>query len=167
LDPQSAETTRSLVRQYDETGRCRVEERSVFDLDPLTFGTFDLVYSWGVLHHTGNLRLALLKAADMVDKSGRLVFALYRRTWMCPFWRIEKRWYSKTSPERQRLAQELYIRWFRFVGGRYFDVDRYIAEYGQTRGMDFYHDIHDWLGGYPYESVLPKQVDELVSFCML
>ena len=31
----------------------------------------------------------------------------------------------------------------------------YVREYGSDRGMDFNHDVHDWLGGYPYESVDP------------
>ena len=28
----------------------------------------------------------------------------------------------------------------------------------QQRGMDRVHDIHDWLGGYPYESASPEEI---------
>ena len=42
------------------------------------------------------------------------------------------------------------------------DFDSYVANYGQIRGMDFYHDVHDWLGGWPYESISPEEVNRLM-----
>lgn len=167
LDPQSVATTRSVLRDYIAHGRVDVQQMSVLDLKPDVWGQFEIVYSWGVLHHTGNLELALRKAAALVKEGGHFVCALYRKTWMCPFWKIEKRWYSKASPHAQEKARRLYLRWFRLVGGRFFDVDLYIAEYRRNRGMDFIHDVHDWLGGYPYESILPDDVDLLMQKCGL
>ena len=35
----------------------------------------------------------------------------------------------------------------------------YVAYYKSSRGMSFYHDIHDWLGGYPYETALAPEVE--------
>jgi 2-polyprenyl-6-hydroxyphenyl methylase/3-demethylubiquinone-9 3-methyltransferase len=40
--------------------------------------------------------------------------------------------------------------------------DSYVVNYRQSRGMDFYHDVHDWLGGWPYESISPDEVDRLM-----
>ena len=54
----------------------------MFDLDPKRLGTFDIVYSWGVLHHTGTGSLweAADKAIAMVAPGGLLAIALYHRT---------------------------------------------------------------------------------------
>jgi 2-polyprenyl-3-methyl-5-hydroxy-6-metoxy-1,4-benzoquinol methylase len=164
LDPNSVATTQRTLSAFSPGGPFQTRLVSVFDLDEARVGgRFDIVYSWGVLHHTGDMKLALAKAAGMVAPGGVFAFALYRKTWACPFWKLEKRWYSRTTKDRQQMARRLYERWFRFVGRRYYDVDAYIANYSATRGMDFQTDIHDWLGGYPYESALPAEVDALLT----
>lgn len=159
IDPDAVATTRRLLRQWADQFPFEVSQVSALDLTPEGWGRFDVVYSWGALHHTGRLAQALQQAAAMVTDGGSFAFALYRRTWMCPLWRIEKRWYSRASPAAQERARRVYARLFRFLGRRRFDVDKYIDEYWKNRGMDFYHDMHDWLGGYPYESILPDEVE--------
>ena len=43
-------------------------------------------------------------------------------------------------------------------------LKRYVANYPlNNRGMDFGHDLHDWLGGYPYESISSKDVHRLME----
>lgn len=163
IDPISAATTRALLERYAPTGAWRVENASVFELNLGAWGTFDAVYSWGVLHHTGDLLNALRSAAAMVSIGGRFVFALYRRTWLDWFWRREKRWYASASSETQRRARAVYVALLRFrlwATGRSFR--RYVDEYRTKRGMDFYHDVHDWMGGWPYESIEPDEVDMLM-----
>ena len=49
-------------------------------------GTFDVVYSWGVLHHTGNMWHALESTLPSVALNGRFFFALY--SWH-PGWHSE------------------------------------------------------------------------------
>jgi len=133
---------------------------SVFDLDATRQGTFDIVYSWGVLHHTGNMWEAVAKAASMVASNGLLAIALYRKTRMDPFWKIEKRLYAHAPKTYQALVRACYIATFRLaklVKGSSFR--EHVANYKSSRGMDFYHDVHDWLGGYPYETTLAPEVD--------
>lgn len=92
-------TARVILARHAPAGSVyRVEESSVFDLRAEALGVFDLVYSWGVLHHTGDMMRAIACAARLVAPKGRLVLALYRRVWMDPFWRWEKRWYAHASP---------------------------------------------------------------------
>ena len=158
IDPDSVDTTRTLLSSAAPNARFRVEEASVFELTPARLGAFDVVYSWGVLHHTGDLNRAIRTAAALVEAKGRFAFALYRRTWTCPLWRWEKRWYSATSPKAQKVAQALYIAMYRLA--RLSVPTTTVA--GQKRGMDFVHDVHDWLGGYPYESIDPQTVDDLM-----
>jgi 2-polyprenyl-3-methyl-5-hydroxy-6-metoxy-1,4-benzoquinol methylase len=164
LDPRSAKTARMLLAKYAPNAPYRVEESSVFDLNPDILGRFDIVYSWGVLHHTGDMDLALRRATAMLNERGEFLFALYRRTLICPFWRVEKRWYSRASRSSQRLTRQAYLALFvlgLWATGR--GYAKYKADYHKARGMDPYHDLHDWLGGYPYESISKKAIDHLMS----
>lgn len=164
IDPQSVSTSNKLLQHHAAGSNFRVFEKSVFDLYPEDLGFFDLVYSWGVLHHTGDMYRAIRRAARMVCPGGEFAFALYHRTWLCPVWRAEKKWYSKASKTGQSKARLIYIAlqvlrlWAK--GRNYRD---FIDDYGRNRGMSYYNDVHDWLGGYPYESVLPDDVDQIMN----
>lgn len=163
IDEKSVATTRGVLRQHAPLGRYAVECVSVFDLDPEIHGQFDMVYSWGVLHHTGDLDRALRCASHMVAPGGLFIFALYRKTLMCTFWKIEKRWYAHAKPATQKFARILYLSLYRaglWLRGRQFKD--HVNSY-KTRGMDFYHDVHDWLGGYPYESISPREVSDKMT----
>jgi SAM-dependent methyltransferase len=162
IDPDAVATTRLMLEAHAAGRPWKVLERSVFDLDPTSMGKFDVVYSWGVLHHTGDMYRAIRTAAALVAPEGQFIFALYRRTYMCWFWKIEKRWYASASSRAQGAARSVYIalRRLRKAGnfGSYVENYRFV-----NRGMDFYHDVHDWLGGWPYESISPVQVSRLMQ----
>jgi len=141
-----------------------VEQGSILDPGYVRkLGKFDIVYSWGVLHHTGEMHQALRAAASMVAPAGLFAFALYHRTLMCGFWRREKRWYAGASPDAQRRARAVYVTLLRiaFLLTRR-DFQFYVENYQSSRGMDFAHDVHDWMGGYPYESILAPEVEALL-----
>ena len=159
IDPVSVETTKAVLSSRDLSVPWRAEQISVFDLDPARLGTFDVVYSWGVLHHTGHLQQAIERAAAMVAPGGLLALALYRRTRADWFWVREKKWYASASPRTQKSAQACYRAIHRLgcaVTGR--DYRAIVASYRSARGMDYRHDVHDWMGGYPYESVLAPEL---------
>lgn len=164
IDSDSVTTTRAVLEHHFPEGNFTVERRSVFDLEPREMGRFEVVYSWGVLHHTGNLYRAVQCAASLVAESGIFAFALYRKTWMCWFWKAEKRWYAHTLPNLQSRARSLYIVAYKIgllLTGRNFDA--FVQEYHRNRGMNFYHDVHDWMGGWPYESISPEKVRQLMQ----
>lgn len=163
IDKDSVETTRTLLSRFALGKNWDAERASVFDLTPKRMGEFDIVYSWGVLHHTGDLDRAIRSAACLVRDDGLFIFALYRRVLTDRLWRIEKRWYAQTSPATQARARAAYKALFRIglrLTGRSFDA--YVAGYRGNRGMDFDHDVHDWMGGWPYESISPEEVDALM-----
>lgn len=163
IDPDSVETTQKVLRCHAPNESWRVLKVSVFDMDRKELGEFDVVYSWGVLHHTGNLQRALALAGGMVRSGGQLGIALYRRTLFCWFWKLEKRWYAHGSPRAQKAARAAYLMLFRLTFPlRFRSYKRHVAEYQARRGMDFVHDIHDWMGGWPYESISSRQVDRLM-----
>ncbi len=157
LDPESVRTAREVLTRHAGKAKWAVKEVSVFDLESPETGKFDIVYSWGVLHHTGDMDSAIRATANRVAPGGLFAIALYRRTWLDGFWRREKRWYANASPWQQNWARLLFDGMFRAVKmltGKNPAADR---------GMDYWHDVHDWLGGYPYESILAPEVEELMQ----
>ena len=153
IDPDSVAATQATLSKYAPLCRKIVNVRSVFDFENHAPGTFDVVYSWGVLHHTGDMWRAIRTAASLVKPQGYFAIAIYRRTPLCGFWRWEKTVYSKAPKWLQALIRAVYksalaVREVRH--GR--TLSKYVREYHSSRGMDCAHDIHDWLGGYPYES---------------
>jgi SAM-dependent methyltransferase len=165
IDPDSVATSRKMLEANAPGQHWRVAEKSVFDLSPAAFGMFDVVYSWGVLHHTGDMYRALRTAAALVAPGGEFAFALYRHTRMCWFWKLEKRWYASAGRRGQAVARRTYVSLFR-IG--YTLLNRksfaaYVSGYTSSRGMDFQHDVHDWMGGWPYESISAAQVEQLMQ----
>lgn len=160
FDPQSVEASTATLTRFAAGRSWTVERKSVLELSPATQGRYDVVYSWGVLHHTGAMHDALRAAASLVDPGGVFAFALYRRTLLCPLWKIEKRWYANASSTAQTYARRFLIGLKRAVfalAGR--DFDAYVEGYKARRGMLFEQDMHDWMGGWPYESISPMEVD--------
>ena len=157
LDPDSVATARLLLTRYAPCEAWTLEQRSVFDSPGLD--RFDIVYSWGVLHHTGEMARAIRMAVDRVRPGGLLCLALYRRTPMCSLWRAEK-WVYTSGPRWLRRGLELgyvagFKAWFAVTGRSHRD---YVAHYVQHRGMEWMTDVRDWLGGYPYESISEADV---------
>jgi len=165
IDPNSVATARKILTERDPSTPWQIENISVFDLTPERFGTFDIVYSWGVLHHTGDMWLAVSKAAELVAPGGLLALAFYRETYLDPLWKREKRLYTSAPQSIQNLIKSGYISAFRVARAvtRQGPFSDYIANYTSRRGMDFDHDVHDWLGGYPYESALAPEVDRRLA----
>ena len=162
LDPQSVATTRKTLSRYAPGGNWDVQNISVFNLNSDKQGVFDVVYSWGVLHHTGAMYQAITKASTMVAPGGMISLALYGKTPFCGMWRVEKRIYSKSPKWVQKVIEAFYIMLVRVrlaLKGESLKQRR--EKYWKQRGMDTYHDMRDWLGGYPYESISP---DEAMSF---
>ena len=160
-DVQSVECTTALrARFFADDANWIVERGSVLDGDYLAkLGRFDVVYSWGVLHHTGAMHEAIKNASRLVAPGGLFVVALYRKTRLCWFWTLEKRWYCKASTRAQAVARGAYVALMRLAFtllGR--DFNAHVANYRSKRGMNYIHDVHDWLGGYPYESIRPADV---------
>jgi SAM-dependent methyltransferase len=119
---------------------------------------FDVVHSWGVLHHTGDMRTAIANAARLVRPGGHFVIAIYNRHWSSPSWRVIKKLYCYAPRPLQKLmVGTLYpVIWLAklLVTGK--------NPKDKERGMDFYYDVVDWVGGYPYEYA---SSEELAAMC--
>lgn len=164
LDPESVETTRAVLDRFASGMPWEACEQSVLDLDPGVLGRFDIVHSWGALHHTGALWRAIDGCLPLVGDGGLLVLALYRRTPACSFWRAEKRFYSR-APSLLRVVIRGFYKFVFGVGliatGR--NPAIYVRDFERNRGMAWTTDVDDWLGGYPYESVTPEEVQRYLG----
>ena len=161
FDPDSVASTQSLRDKYfpGDDG-WTVERGSILDASfTQRLGTFDIVYSWGVLHHTGAMWKALECATTLVAPGGTLAIALYRKTPLCGAWRVEKRLYATAPSAVQTVVRGAYKTAYLagiLATGRNPSV--YVRNYKSARGMNWHRDVHDWLGGYPYESANPAEV---------
>jgi SAM-dependent methyltransferase len=168
VDPDSVEACRALRRSVGDPESWEVFEGSILDsafIARLPRG--DVVYSWGVLHHTGDMYTALRNAAGLVAPGGLLCIAIYNRVigrfldsqrW----WKIKRR-YNRSPRAVQRAMEFVYLGYWaaRQLYARKNPVRIAVAE-KQKRGMALITDVIDWLGGYPYEYAT---ADEIVSFC--
>lgn len=164
IDPASVETARAVLSQLAPKERWQCAQYSILDLSPATLGQFDIVYSWGVLHHTGDMWRAVEKAASFVAPDGTLVVALYRKTPSCGMWKVLKRIYSRAPRWVQLPARTLYCATFLTATALHgTNPLSYIRNYSSDRGMSLWHDAHDWLGGYPYDSAAPNEVNRALG----
>lgn len=163
FDPESVACTHELRRRYAaeshaplESTHWQVDEASVLDADYLqSLGQFDVVYSWGVLHHTGEQWRAIDLVSQRVRDGGLLFIAIYNDQGdISRWWLLVKRLYNSHALARWLLTL-FYTPYF--IGVRW--AYRKIKGLGDVqRGMTLWFDMIDWLGGYPFEVAKPEQV---------
>tara|TARA_E500000331_G_scaffold355996_1_gene412995 strand:- start:217 stop:1053 length:837 start_codon:yes stop_codon:yes gene_type:complete len=159
FDPESVNCTNNLLRSrnFDEKNY-KCTEGNILDEDFIkTLGKYDFVYSWGVLHHTGDLYQALSNASLLAENNGLIFLSLYQKTIFDPLWRIEKKFFSSSSKNIQLVICKIWIILLKSLytlKGKSFK--KIVANYFMKRGMNFYNDLYDWLGGYPYEGIDTK-----------
>lgn len=117
---------------------------------------YDIVHSWGVLHHTGAMYAAIANAASLVRANGYFILAIYNRHWTSPIWKAIKRTYCRSPRPVQQFLVRLLLP---VIGLAKIAVTRKVS-LSPERGMDFFHDVIDWVGGYPYEYA---NADEITS----
>lgn len=164
-DPSSVGCTRELRRRYfPEDPDWLVAQGSALDPAYLaSLGRYDVVYSWGVLHHTGDMWKGLELAGTAVAPEGRLFVAIYndQGAWSRRWARI-KRFYC-SGPVGKFLVSGAFIPYWilRQLAADVFwrrNPFAYYRSYGTQRGMSVWHDWHDWLGGYPFEVAKPEAI---------
>lgn len=165
-DPHSVACTAELRRRFfgDDDRDWTVEEASVLDTAKMqSFGRFDVVYSWGVLHHTGRMWEALANVAPLVAPGGLLFIAIYNDQG-----KVSRRWVRvKRAYCRLPAGLKFLVLWpaFAHLWWRRLLKDvllgrpgRSWREYRQLRGMSAWADVVDWVGGYPFEVAKPEQI---------
>ena len=171
FDADSVAATAALRERYAPAGAdWSVERGDVLDgalVDRL--GAFDVVYAWGMVHHTGAMWHALANASALVAPGGVLFTSVYNDQGMrSDVWRAVKRGYNRLPrPLRPAYAagailpSELVLGLRAAVTG---ELAAYVRSWRASgaRGMTRWHGIVDWVGGYPFEVARPGAV---VDFC--
>jgi 2-polyprenyl-3-methyl-5-hydroxy-6-metoxy-1,4-benzoquinol methylase len=158
-DPQSVACTKELKLKYFPDDRYWVvEEGSVLDVQYLdNLGSFDFVYSWGVLHHTGAMWQAMENVSTLAKRGGRLFLSIYNdQRWISSYWKFIKSIYHRNFAWRLLVIclHMPYLYCFRRMYRRLTKGTKL------DRGMSLWHDMLDWLGGWPFEVAKPEEVFE-------
>lgn len=164
-DPQSVACTNELKERYfPNDASWIIEQGSALDVTYLAaLGQYDVVYSWGVLHHTGSMWKALENIVPLVKRDGQLYIAIYnKQQFMSAYWSFVKNIYNQLWPVfRHVLITSFYL---------FFICELFIADLVRRRnpslryrgkgrrGMSIYYDVIDWIGGWPFEVAAPEEV---------
>jgi 2-polyprenyl-3-methyl-5-hydroxy-6-metoxy-1,4-benzoquinol methylase len=169
-DPKSVACTMDLKQRYfPEDSQWTIEEGSALDRDYLSrLGQFDVVHSWGVLHHTGAMWEALSNLVPLVAEKGRLFIAIYNdQGGWSRRWKVLKRIYNMLprflkSPYAMMVMgpRELKFLTLASFKGKPWMYFNNIINYSKCsmRGMSYWHDYIDWIGGYPFEVAKPGEI---------
>jgi len=169
IDPFSVACCEYLHEKAGGPANWEARQGSVLDLNFLAgLGRFDIVYSWGVLHHTGRMWDAIRNTARLVKEGGLYYIAIYNKVETgrtSEFWLKVKKLYNRSSDAGKRGLEFLYMALF-FLRrlARFQNPISEIMNYRAThRGMSWKIDITDWLGGYPYEYASAEEVFHFVK----
>jgi len=173
VDPFSVECCRRLYEKAGSPDNWEIRQGSVLDSTFLeALGKFDVVYSWGVLHHTGKMWEAVKNAANMVRPGGLFYIALYNRILLRnnatspvhEFWlRIKRLYNNHPAVARYILVPLAMSAYLAIVVARGENPVTHVKNYKSHRGMSWKTDATDWLGGYPYEFATVEEVFKFVK----
>jgi 2-polyprenyl-6-hydroxyphenyl methylase/3-demethylubiquinone-9 3-methyltransferase len=167
FDADSVSASRKLWRLAGEPDNWQIERGSVLDERYLrSLGEFDVVYSWGVLHHTGAMWKAVELASVPMRSDGCFYIALYSKD----IYRDWERWVEiKRAYHHSGRLRRLWMEWcyawdttIRRDLWRLRNPLRTIRRFKRMRGMSYWVTIRDWVGGWPTEFAGDQ---ETVDFC--
>ncbi len=168
VDPQSVQCCESLRRLAGAPENWIVTSGSVLDREFMNrLDLFDIVYSWGVLHHTGKMWEAIENAAKKTSAEGYLYIALYNKlltrnndqSRIHDFWIRVKKLYNGAPAVGKYILEPLAMSaYIAMVTARGENPISHIRNYKSHRGMSWKTDAVDWLGGWPYEFATVEEV---------
>jgi len=168
LDPLCVQCCTVLREHADSPSNWDIRQGSILD-DAFvsSMGSFDIVYSWGVLHHTGRMWDAIAQCARLVRPGGYFYIALYNKilrrddkpAWVHTFWTAVKKLHN-AHPMIGAYVLELpaLAAYLGIVMLRGENPVTHVRNYKSHRGMSWRTDATDWLGGYPYEYATVEEV---------
>lgn len=168
IDPFSIQCCQHMHEKAQRPANWKIFQGSVLDQPFLSqFKDFDIVYSWGVLHHTGEMWTAIKNSASSVKKGGFYYIAIYNNVngiLGSRFWLKIKKFYNQAPKFVQGLMANLYC--LAFIVKCFVNLENpisFIKNYKSFRGMSFKTDAIDWVGGYPYEFATVEEIFQFMK----
>ncbi len=166
IDPDSVKCTRLLQNSVKRKERWHVFQGSILDKEFLKkLKKYDIIYAWGVLHHTGNMWEAIKNTSKLVKKNGLLYLAIYNKTRTSQYWLKMKKLYNLLP----KIGKSIMVLVYFFINYLIYPLFllknpfNELNKYQKNRGMNPLIDIKDWLGGYPYEVATPQEIIQFFS----
>lgn len=162
VDPRSIEATRLFWKKFGSPSNWEIMQGSTLDANFLSsLGLFDIVYSWGVLHHTGAMWRAIDLCTNLIAHNGRFWISLYTAgPNYASHLALKRRYNAATILQKRFIVARIITR--RMANRVRSAKNPFTWNEKKARGMDSYHDLLDWLGGLPYEVANRQEVE---SFC--
>jgi 2-polyprenyl-6-hydroxyphenyl methylase/3-demethylubiquinone-9 3-methyltransferase len=162
VDPEAVAASKALLDKISGWDKDIKKDAIDFEVESILnlkscSRQYDIVYSWGVLHHTGDMYKAFDIVKNLVAEKGVLIIAIYNRHFTSPVWKAIKYIYVK-SP---RFIKKIMVGVILVVKFLLAVIITRRNPLKRKRGMRYYTDIVDWVGGYPYEYA---SVSEVVNF---
>jgi 2-polyprenyl-3-methyl-5-hydroxy-6-metoxy-1,4-benzoquinol methylase len=168
-DPNSVVATRRMHTLSGTPSNWRVEQGSAIDtayMDKL--GQFDIVYCWGVLHHTGDQWTGFRNAASRIAPGGLFYVALYNTDYhkfpSPEFWLRVKRLYNGGGVLTKHAIEVGYVAadmLWKLVRGKH--PTAHMRDYKKRRGMSYFVGVRDWVGGWPMEYASVQEVKDFAA----
>lgn len=172
-DDNSVRSTQLLKSRFaPDLDKWQIEQGDVLKLDYINkYKGFDVVYSWGVLHHTGKMWQAITSASECTRDNGHFIIAIYNNQgWKSKFWWGIKYFYNLLPNGLNKL--------FGYTMGYlaiFVNIIKYfillkpkvglepLMNYNKQRGMNIQNDLIDWIGGFPFEYATVEEIDLFLS----
>lgn len=171
-------TNQLKLRYFPDDSKWKIMQGSVLDKTFLeSIGSFDVVYAWGVLHHTGHMWDAMNNVARLVKESGLLFIAIYNDQGLeSTRWKRIKRIYNQLptflrpvytaaimAPIEARAIISFWpvprLNIVKNIKSRI----NFFRGYKKDRGMSYWHNLVDWVGGYPFEVAKPEEISDFYA----
>lgn len=172
VNPKSVQCCEKLRSTVPNSENWEVREGSILDEGFVSqLGQHDIVYAWGVLHHTGKMWRAIENTFGLVKDGGKFYLAIYNkadgfavypdgRFGSSKFWQVEKKFYTSLPKVFQSavdsLAAAAYVTSHVAIGRNPYKKMKDHKD--ARRGMEWMTDLRDWLGGYPYEYATAEEI---------
>ena len=157
-DEDSVNCTKQVrEKYYHDDQNWEVLNGSVLDTDFMNqFESVDIIYSWGVIHHTGNMWAAITNIINLAEKnSSDIVLAIYNdQGWISKYWFFIKRVNNKNL--FLKIATVMFHMPYLYVVRILYRI--FTGRFELERGMLYWYDMLDWLGGYPFEASTPNKI---------
>ena len=159
-DSNCVNSIKILRNKYSkENSNWIVDQGSILDKNYLSsIGKFDYVYSWGVLHHTGNLLQSLHNIDLIVKDNGYLIISIYNKQFLLSsYWKIIKKIYVWAKVLRPLI---FFIHLPMIIPAI---IKSMMLNIKMPRGMLILNDYIDWIGGFPFEVASRQEIIELYN----